>query len=162
MKAFDKKTARKKLYRALFLLIVVLVSKYVSDTYFQVMLIHGDSMEPSYHNMQFVLIDKRVQTVHTGDVVAFRCEGLHAILVKRVVAESGQTAVIRGGRLFVAGKESTLYEGTIFSYAGILSKEIVLAVGEYIVIGDNTEESKDSRYECVGIIQENDIIGRVV
>lgn len=52
--------------------------------------------------------------------------------------------------------------GFAFKFAGLLSNEISLGEDEYIVIGDNTEESIDSRYVEVGIICESDIIGRVV
>ena len=69
--------------------------------------------------------------------------------------------MIRGGKLLVDGKEPALYERAVFTYEGILSEPIALSSGEYIVIGDNIEESKDSRYEQVGIIQEKDIIGSV-
>ena len=145
----------------LLLLLILCLCLFLSNHYYQLMLIHGDSMEPSFHNMQFVLLDKRKQVVEPGDVVAFWSEGLHAVLVKRVVACPGQTVMIRQGRLLVDGKKTTLYEKAVFSFAGILSEPIVLSSGEYIVIGDNVEESKDSRYEQVGIIRENDIIGIV-
>ena len=44
----------------------------------------------------------------------------------------------------------------------LLENEIILEEGQYIVIGDNIEESKDSRYPEVGIVMEKDILGRVL
>ena len=161
MKSLHEGSAWKVLGQAALLLIILMICKYVSDTYFQLMLIRGNSMEPTYHTMQFVVLDKRDHTYRSGDVVAFRCKDLHAVLVKRVVAGPGQSVVIRGGKLLVDDKEPALYERAVFSYDGILSEPIALSSGEYIVIGDNIEESKDSRYEQVGIIQEKDIIGIV-
>ena len=116
-------------------------------------------MEPSFHNMEFVLLDKRKQVVQPGDVVAFWSEGLHAVLVKRVVACPGETVMIRGGKLLVDGKEPALYERAVFTYEGILSEPIALSSGEYIVIGDNIEfGEKDMMPKYLNNIQKKTFI----
>lgn len=68
----------------------------ISKLYFQLLMIQGDSMEPSYHNGQIVLLDKRkVKEYHEQDVIAFFCEELNCNLVKRIdhidfVEETGE------------------------------------------------------------------------
>ena len=120
-------------------------------------------MEPNYHNLQLVLLEKHdLRDVAQDDVIAFRCNGLSAILVKRVAAVPGQTAVIRDGRLLVDGKVFRRYENETFRFSGLLSSPVSLKEGEYIVIGDNLNESRDSRYEEVGIVRGDSFIGRVV
>ncbi|MBQ5332179.1 MAG: S26 family signal peptidase [Oscillospiraceae bacterium] len=47
-------------------------------------------------------------------------------------------------------------------YAGLLQDTIILGENQYIVLGDNINESVDSRYEQVGIVCAEDIIGRVM
>ncbi len=120
-------------------------------------------MEPSYHNWQLVLLDKHTGHYGCGDVVAFRCEELGAVLVKRVVAVPGDTVQIVDGILYKNGMpaEEILAKGYL-TYAGIAEQKVTLVEGEYFLLGDNYEESKDSRYEAVGCVQEKDILGKVV
>ena len=60
-------------------------------------------MEPAYHNLQFVVLDKHrnKQSITRGDVIAFYCEGLDATLVKRVVGIPGDKVVIADKVLYV-------------------------------------------------------------
>ena len=46
-------------------------------------------------------------------------------------------------------------------YAGLAEEPIVLAKDEYFVLGDNRNDSEDSRYGNIGPVQRDDIIGRV-
>lgn len=140
---------------------IVLLCWYISANWFQLMLIQGDSMLPSYHNMQLVVLDKHNREYHAGDVIAFRCEGLSAVLVKRIAACGGDTARIVDGTFYVNGEVSALYEEGLFNYAGILEEEVELSTGEYVVIGDYIAVSKDSRNPEIGIVQEETIIGRI-
>ena len=141
---------------------VILAAFICSRWFFQVTLIQGHSMEPTYHNFQFAILDKRAQTYNAGDVLAFRCPGLRATLIKRVAAVPGDTVCISDETLYVNGKRSTIYPNDRFSYAGILAEPVILGDDEYIAIGDNQEESKDSRYESVGVVSQRQIIGKVV
>lgn len=103
--------------------VVIALAIITSKFLFQLMLIQGDSMLPSYHNMQLVVLNKYDKDYEVGDVIAIRCKGLDAIIVKRI---------------------DTIYpEG-------------------YYVLGDNREHSVDSRDQRVGLIEQNDIIGKVI
>ncbi len=118
-------------------------------------------MEPAYHHLQPVLINKHARDYAVGDVVAFDCDGLSAVLVKRIVAVPGDHVVIENGILFRNGEVSELYPSSAFTYAGLLEHELILGSHQYVMIGDNMEESKDSRYPEVGIVEEADIKGDV-
>ena len=119
-------------------------------------------MAPSFHNMQLVLLDKHSREYSYGDVIAFRCEELDTVLVKRVAACPGDTVQIKEGVLFVNGAVSEVYGLAVsFEYAGLAEEKLVLGSDEYFVIGDNVSESKDSRYEEVGAVDAGDVIGRV-
>lgn len=120
-------------------------------------------MYPAYHNFQFTVLDKQPGEIGAGDVVAFRCDGLKAVLVKRVAAVPGDRVQIQAGTLQVNGQVSSIYpEEGCFAYAGILEDPVELGQGEYILIGDNLEKSKDSRYEAVGIVNRKDITGKII
>ena len=141
---------------------VPLLAWYISANWYQLTMIQGRSMHPTYRHLQMVLLNKHEKDYRRGDVVAFSCEGLSAVLVKRIAAEPGDTVMIRDRDLLVNGVQSALYpEEDRFFYAGLLSEEIILADGEYIVLGDNTDESIDSRYPEVGILRREVILGTV-
>ena len=160
------KLSRRKTIDKGFLAVVlafIVLAGVCSKFFFQLMLIQGDSMLPAYHHLQLVVLDKREKVYLPGDAVAFRCSGLSSVLVKRVAAGPGDEAVILEGTLFVNGRKSEVFPGdNIFAWAGSLEKPIALADGQYLVIGDNIPESRDSRYPEVGIVSEGDIIGKIL
>lgn len=142
---------------------VVLLTFYISRHYYQVCLIHGSSMEPTYHSWQLALIDRRAATPQPGTVVAVRCQGLDATIVKRVVAVPGDTLFIRDGLLYVNGAKSpAVPPAAHYEYAGIAADIITLKDGEYFVLGDNCAESIDSRDASVGLISAQDILGEII
>lgn len=140
----------------------IVLAYYISMNWYQLMLIQGSSMEPTYHNMQIVVLDKHTKDYAVGDVIAFNCEKLSSVLVKRIVALPGDSVQITDGTLYVNGRPTDLYPQGIFDEEGVLIEEIILGVGEYIVIGDNVQESKDSRYKEVGVVEKSTIIGRIL
>ncbi len=144
------------------ILVILFITWYISNNYYQLFLIQGNSMQPAYHNMQLVVLDKKTSDYKQGDVIAFNCDKLEDVLVKRIAAGPGDVAVIIDGTLYVNGEVSAIYpEQGYFEEAGILEKTIHLNSGEYIVIGDNVQESKDSRYEEVGVVNREKIMGRI-
>lgn len=166
LRAHRNKTQRSRFFKGckgLFFLVipVLFLCWYVSAHYYQLMLIQGDSMLPTYRHMHLVALDKQDRAFQTGDVVAFRCDGLKTVLVKRVVATPGQRIVIRDGTLLVNGEASPLYPERAFTFSGLLEEERQLSDGEYVVIGDNITKSKDSRDPDVGIVATETIIGKV-
>ena len=119
-------------------------------------------MEPTYHSFSLVLIDKRGSLPARGEGIIFRAQGLKSKLVKRVAGVPGDTLVIRDGNLLVNGTVPEAYENMRFDEAGLLQTQITLKEKEYFVLGDNIPESVDSRSTQVGIVLEDDIIGRLI
>ena len=144
-------------------MVFIIAAAYViSSRWFQLILIQGRSMSPTCHHLQPAVLDKRGCAYQAGDVVAFRCSRLQAILVKRIAACPGDQVLIADGTLFVNGKVSKIYqEQGVFTYAGIAAVQRQMQKGEYFVLGDNLNQSKDSRYEEVGIVNADAILGRV-
>lgn len=69
---------------AIIVVTLMIAAWYVSKYHYQLMLIQGDSMTPTYHNLQLVVLDKHDREYAVGDVIAFRCDGLDCVLVKRI------------------------------------------------------------------------------
>ena len=141
---------------------IPLAAWYISTNWYQLMLIQGRSMMPTYKHLQMVWLDKHTSHYTRGQVVAFSCDNLSGNLVKRIVAVPGDRAQIQNGTLYINGAVSDVYpqEGR-FDFPGLLQEEIVLEPMQYLVIGDNAQESIDSRYPEVGIISQRDIHGIV-
>ena len=160
----DKRNAALKRLASRIILIAVAVGiAFVCSRYFyQLMLIQGDSMSPTYHHLQMVVLDKRDRAFAAGDVVAFECRGLSATLVKRVAAVPGDTVVIDDGVLMVNGAPSPVYGESEFAFAGLMESPVALGEDEYVVIGDNIAQSKDSRYAEVGVVRADDIVGKLI
>lgn len=140
-----------------------LLAFYVSQNWFQLLLIRGDSMSPAFHNLQLAVMDRRADEYTYGDVIVFRCEGLDAVLTKRIAACPGDVVQIREGVLYVNDGISGVYSAErSFSYAGTVENPLQLDGNQYFVIGDNLEESKDSRYAEVGAVRAENILGKVL
>lgn len=124
----------------------------------------GMSMEPTLENGQQIFIDRFLYILSSpkaGDVVAFLPNGNENshYYVKRVVAVPGDKVRIADGTLYVNGQESKWVTERILD-PGIAENEIVLGNKEYFCIGDNPNNSEDSRSANIGPVEEGDMIGK--
>ena len=98
-----------------------------------------------------------------GDVVVFKPNGNEnaQYYVKRVVAVPGDTVQIKEGRLYV-NNELADDDGTYDKIAdpGLAVNEILLQEDEYFVLGDNRNNSEDSRSANIGNIRKEYILGK--
>ena len=125
----------------------------------------GVSMEPELYNGQNVLINRYAYLIFTpkaGDVVAFLPNGNHNshYYIKRVVAVPGDQVQIINGRLRVNGVEVT-DDFDKMADAGIAQNQLTLGSEEYFVLGDNRNNSEDSRSANIGLVNGEDIVGKV-
>jgi signal peptidase I len=148
-----------------------LVVAFVVKTFLvQAFYIPSSSMEPELRISDRVLVNKlsyRLHDVNRGDLVVFerpRCDGADPVvkdLIKRVIALPGETVEGRDGRVFVDNRalaEPYLPPGQTTSEFG----QQKIPPGHVWVMGDNRDNSKDSRVLCGGAtpIPESLIVGR--
>jgi len=125
----------------------------------------GVSMESTLYNGQRVLINRfsfMLSNPEAGDVVVFLPNGNENThyYVKRVVAVPGDNVKIENGVLYVNGTPSEWVNVKIVD-AGIAENEFHMGSGEYFCLGDNPNNSEDSRSANIGPVKEADIIGEV-
>lgn len=125
----------------------------------------GSSMEPSLYNGQGIFLNRIVYKVSSpkmGDVIVFLPNGNEKshYYVKRVVGVPGDTLYIKNGLLYVNGEAVEEYFNDRIAEPGLLESEVTLGVDEYFVIGDNCNNSEDSRSANIGTVKKSYIIGK--
>lgn len=136
----------------IFLLIRVAVQNYR---------IEGSSMEPNFHNGEYLLVNKlayRLGDFQRGDVVVFKYPGdTSKDYIKRVIGLPGDTVEIRQGILLVNGQEvNEPYD--IMPMNFISEPPTVVEPGHLYVLGDNRPASSDTR--DWGLLSEDLVIGQ--
>ena len=145
------------------LALVVLLCLLCSIFCFQLLMIQGESMEPTFRNSQLCLINKLDRNYQAGDCVLFYSEGLDQYLVKRIAATPGDSVQISEGRLLVNGTAVESYPGSpAIDYAGLAAEEIIVPEGSCFVLGDNFSRSIDSRHKELGFARLADIKGKLI
>ncbi|MCR4802840.1 MAG: signal peptidase I [Lachnospiraceae bacterium] len=176
----EKKTLAKRvlsvffelaLYVAIALMFMIVVPKYVV----QRTEVSGPSMENTLKNKDNILVEKlsyRFDKPDRFDIIVFyhfydenvrdkKDEECYDYYVKRIIGLPGETVQIVDETIYINGnplKEN--YGKDPINYQGVASEPFTLGDDEYFVLGDNREVSQDSRYEEVGNINKEDIVGR--
>ena len=126
----------------------------------------GNAMNDTLTNEEQILVNRFVYNVSSpkqGDVIAFLPNGNEKshYYVRRVVACPGDTIQIKEGVVYVNGEayQEKITVATIED-AGVASEEIKLGDDEYFVLGDNRNNSEDSRLANIGNVKKSYIIGK--
>lgn len=154
--------------RWVFEIVVTLVlAAMVGIMLFQTVTMQESSMEPTIEVGDRFFINRVVYKFTSpkrGDLIVFRTNASDdaALHIRRVIGLPGETIQISGGRILIDGE--AYKEGKDFpmiSNPGLASSSITLESGEYFVLGDNRNNSEDSRYADVGMIKKRYIAGKI-
>lgn len=130
--------------------------------------VNGESMENTLQNADNLIVDKityRFEDPKRYDIIVFPFKYKEdTYYIKRIIGLPGETVQIdANGVIYIDGEvlfESYGREVIRPDTVGIAINPITLADDEYFVLGDNRNDSSDSRTELVGNIKRSDIIGR--
>lgn len=154
--------------RWLFEIVVTLVlAAMVGIMLFQTVTMQESSMEPTIAVGDRFFINRVVYKFSSpkrGDLIVFRTNASDdaALHIRRVIGLPGETIQISGGRILIDGE--AYKEGKDFpmiSNPGLASSSITLESGEYFVLGDNRNNSEDSRYADIGMVKKRYIAGKI-
>lgn len=148
-------------------LLVVICAAYLIITYVgQRTQVLGSSMETTLSENDNLIVDKityRFSDPKRFDIIVFPFQyATHTYYIKRIIGLPGETVQIdEDGNIYINGEileES--YGREIIQNPGRAVEPIQLGDDEYFVLGDNRNNSSDSRDPSVGNIKREDIIGR--
>lgn len=143
--------------------------------------VDGASMNNTLEHGEMLLISDLFYTPKQGDIVVFHQTSEENLrfnepIVKRVIAVGGQFVKIDTalGKVYVSDdnifsedevlKEEYIYldKGYWEDYYGISGKVTEVPVGSVFVMGDNRNNSADSRYDIIGTVDVRRILGKVI
>lgn len=142
------------------LLILVLISSF----FIRISGVSGDSMYPTLHNNDRVLVQLNYSQPRRGDIVVVMAPQYDdEPLVKRIIAVAGDEVEIDGrGRVWVNGEQlEEPYVNEKNFTGGMREYPFFVPEGTVFVMGDNRNHSADSRLEAIGALETGNIIGRV-
>lgn len=159
----------KELFSTGLYLLIVLCATYLLIHYVgQRTEVDGASMETTLSDGDNLIVDKityRFQDPQRFDIIVFPFQYQeNTFYIKRIIGMPGEVVQIdEQGNIYINGevlKESYGREIIKPENVGIASEPIILGEDEYFVMGDNRNNSTDSRTEIVGNIHRSDIVGR--
>lgn len=128
--------------------------------------VDGESMFPTLNHGDRLVVSHIMYKPNNGDIVIVDSSGLNKAIVKRIIAIEGQTVDIdfNSGAVKVDGnllEENYINEITTLNEGGH-QYPVTIPSGCVFVMGDNRNNSTDSRDERVGFVPVEDILGKVV
>lgn len=157
-----------------YLLMSVMIFFFIYIFVAQLVQVSGVSMNPTLQDKDQLLAEKislSLNNINKGDIIIFNSvpddNNLSHLLVKRVIATEGDTIKFENGFVYLNNKllqedylDENVYTNINSEHTLIESNEYLIGKDSYFVMGDNRDESNDSRY--FGSIYKNDILGKVI
>lgn len=128
-------------------------------------IVNGDSMQPMLHDGDMLIVQK-IAYHHPKrfDIVVFdSLDGRGTLFIKRIIGLPGETVQIQDGVITIDGEVlEEDYGLEPMRDAGIAAESISLGEEEYFVLGDNRNNSGDSRSASVGAVKQEQIEGKAL
>ncbi len=157
---------REILSTSLYFLIVLVVTFLVVNYVGQRTMVIGTSMEPMLSDGDNLIVDKlsyRFEDPQRFDIIVFPFRYAEkTFYIKRIIALPGETIFIdENGTIFIDGEELNEHYGKeVIVDPGRAYEPITLGPDEYFVMGDNRNNSSDSRDPVVGNIHRDEFVGK--
>lgn len=148
-------------------LIIVVSAAYLLITYTcEQTIVLGNSMNHVFSDGQTVLVNRLAYLFGEPkryDIIYFKAQGIDSgrTYIKRIIGLPGETVQITDGIVYIDGVPlSDDINSDIILSSGMAQTPISLGEDEYFVLGDNRNNSEDSRFAAIGSVKAENIIGR--
>lgn len=146
--------------------IIVIVAFFVRFYLVQPFIVEGSSMEPTFQNGEYLLVDKisyRARAPRRGDVIVFHPPNIPGLnYIKRIIALPNELVETKNGEIYINNvrlEEPYLSkERSLVRNSQAANLNVRLGANEYFVLGDNRDHSSDSREW--GSVPIDNVIGR--
>ena len=157
------------------IIIAIILTVFIGTSY----TVSGESMHPTFEDKDKVIVSKISKTLNhidSGDVIIFHANS-KSDYIKRLIGKPGDTVKYKKDQLYINDKkvkepylsENKKYKNGKYLTEDFNSKTLNGANGKakipedkYLVLGDNRQNSNDSRYKDVGLIDKKQIVGKVM
>ena len=147
------------------IVVAFLVLQFIKPT-----IVQEHSMENTLVANDYLFISKQSYRLfgdpQRGDIIVFHSslttsDGSEKLLVKRIIAIPGDTISITGGVVYINGEpQDEPY--TKDGYTNTEMDEITIPEGKLFCMGDNRQNSRDSRDSAIGLVDESLVLGKAV
>ncbi len=142
----------------------VLIAAFIMIFIARAYTVNGDSMLPTLHHGERLLVDKisyRFVEPSRGEIIVFKNPSdTTEQFVKRVIGLPGDKVAIIQGVVYV--NDQSITEDYTLQPARVGFSPQTVPEGTYFVLGDNRNNSEDSRFGRVGFLPRNLIVGRAI
>ncbi len=117
-------------------------------------MVSGQSMAPTLRDKQLMLVNKTENRFESGNIITFKTKD-YGVCVKRIIACGNDVVDMKDGRIYVNNIVVSPY-----TCDKSVNHQVILDDNQYFVIGDNYNESIDSR--VFGPVESKMITGKVI
>lgn len=136
--------------------LIILIRIFWIDTY----KVEGNSMESTFKNSDRVLVLKNNKDIFRNEVIIFKKDKKK--YMKRIIATENQKIYFndKNQKIYIDGEEILDCSKYIYSINSLFYKEVIVPKDSFFVIGDNKNDSIDSR--SLGFIKKDEVKGTVL
>ena len=136
--------------------------------YGKITVMQEGSMDPTLNAGDVLLVNRmayRFSTPKRGDIIVYKTgddSKKASTHIKRIIGLPGETVQISDGKILIDGKEyQEAGQFPEITNPGLASTTVTLESGQYFVLGDNRNNSEDSRYSDIGNVNKRYIVGKL-
>lgn len=167
MDNIDKKMKRDKITfkDVVITLIIALSIAFISKQFFITTTVQGSSMESTLQNKERLILNVNAykkEKPQYGDIIVFERDDLsQKYFIKRVIASEGDTLKIQDNKLYI--NNELIHEDYIKEEMLTDDLEVTIPEGKVFAMGDNRNNSVDSRSFIIGLVDvEDEIVGKAI